>query len=134
MIENACNKKLGELSSGLPDVGASIQELLQPVKASYVQKQQIAGYTQEVLIEVDTKASIQPNLQPLKMLPEGQRKWRYFTVYALSNLDLQPDEIFTIKGINYRILGKTDWKEYGFISYECIEDYNLNAPNESSAD
>jgi len=60
-IVNACNKNLNELASGLPDVGASIMEVLQPVVATYVEKQQIAGYTQEITISLPTKASIQPN-------------------------------------------------------------------------
>jgi hypothetical protein len=129
-IINARNFATSDLASGLPDVAASIQEVLQGVKASYIQKQQINGYTQETLIEVITKVSIQPlTPQQLRMLPEGQRKWRYFTVFALKNLDLQPDEVFTIKGRNFRIQDKKDWKEFGFIAYNTIEDYNLNAPD-----
>ena len=128
-IVNACNKDLNELASGVPDVGASIMEVLQPVTATYVEKQQIAGYTQEITINLPTKASIQPNNQPLKMMPEGQRKWKYFTIYALCNLNLQPDMQFTIRGIVYRILDKTDWKEYGFIKYDTVQDYQVDLPD-----
>ena len=81
MIQNAKDKKLSQLQSGLPDVSAAVMELLQPVKAVFMQKQQIDGYTQEIAVKVDTKASIQPlSPQALKMLPEGQRAWKYFTV------------------------------------------------------
>jgi len=129
-IINACRKSISELSSGLPDVGASVMEVLQPVVATYIQKQQIAGYTQEILIEINTKVSIQ-SMSPatLKMMPEGQRGWDYNTVFALSNLNLKLDEVFTIKGKNYRILGKTDWKEFGFIEYNTVEDYQMSKPD-----
>ena len=129
-IINACRKSTKSLASGLPDVGAAIMEILQPVKASYIQKQQIAGYTQEVLIEIETSVSIQSiNPESLKMLPEGQRSWDTNTIYALSNLNLKTDEVFTIDGTNYRILSRTDWKEYGFIEYNVIEDHQMNKPD-----
>lgn len=129
-IINACRKSTSDLASGLPDVGAAIMEILMPVKASYIQKQQIAGHTQEILIEIDTKVSIQTmSPQQLKMLPEGQRGWDTNTIYALSNLDLRLDEVFTIKGKNYRILAKTNWKEYGFIEYGTTEDYQMSKPD-----
>ena len=129
MIDNACNKKLKDLSSAVPNVGAAVMELLMPCRAVYVLKQQISGYTQEVLIDVITKVSIQPNPQLLKMLPEGQRKWKTYTIFALSNLDLEPDEVFTINYMKYRILAKTNWKEYGFIEYSTVEDYHMDAPD-----
>jgi hypothetical protein len=68
------------------------------------------------------------------MLPEGQRKWKYYRIYALSNLDLQPDDVFKIKGVSYRVLEKTDWSKFGYFIYDTIEDYNLNAPDESNSD
>jgi hypothetical protein len=128
-IINACNRSIGNLSSGLPDVGAAIMEILMPCKASYVQKQQVSGYTQEVLIEIITKVSIQPSDEPLNITNVGERIWKHFTIYALNNLDLNPDEVFTIKGINYRIMSKKDWKEYGFIHYETVEDFKMSAPD-----
>ena len=76
------------------------------------------------------KVSIQSiNPQQLKMLPEGQRSWKNYTIYALSNLDLEPDEVFTINYIKYRILAKIDWVEYGYIEYSTVEDYKMNAPD-----
>jgi hypothetical protein len=128
-IINARDKKVSELNSGLPDVIAAIATLLQDVSAVYVQKQQIDGYTQEVPICVQTKACIQPmGDEQLKILPEGQRSWKYFYVWSLKNFDLATDEIFWIKSKGYRILDKTNWNDYGYIQYSCIEDYT-DAPN-----
>jgi hypothetical protein len=61
--------------------------------------------------------------QRLSILPEGQRAWRWFTVYALKNLDLAPDDVVKIRGLKYRIMEKTDWHEYGYFKYDAIEDY-----------
>jgi len=129
MIQNAKDKRLSQLQSGLPDVSAAVMELLQPVKAVFMQKRQIDGYTQEIAVRIDTKASVQPlSPQALKMLPEGQRAWKYFTVFCLNNVNLKPDEVFWINGKGYRIQDKSDWSQFGYFKYTCVEDYD-DAPN-----
>ena len=134
MISNAKDIPLSQSSSGLPDVGAAIMEILQPVVAVVMEKQQIDGYTQEIPVRINTKASIQPfSAQQLKMLPEGQRGWRYFAIYILSDVDLKPDEVFWINHNGYRIMAKYDWNRFGYFQYECVEDYN-NAPNVADSD
>jgi hypothetical protein len=123
-IVNARDKKVSELSSALPDVGAAVQELLMVVVVEKMQKQQIDGYTQEIPVAIHTKVSLQPfTAQQLNIRPEGQRQWRWFTAYTLNNLDLQPDDIIRIKGVRYRIMEKFDWREYGYYRYNVIEDY-----------
>jgi hypothetical protein len=124
-ISNAKDMKLSETQSALPDVAAAVQEILQPLRIIVYQKQQINGYTQEIPREFSTRASIQPlTPQQIKMLPEGQRAWKYFTMYCERNIQLLPDDGFKIRGVRYRVQDKTDWKEFGYIKYDCIEDYS----------
>jgi hypothetical protein len=52
-IVNAKDKKLSDLASSVPDVLAAVQELLQPTIAIIIEKQQIAGHTREIRIEIN---------------------------------------------------------------------------------
>jgi hypothetical protein len=123
-IVNAKDQAIDEAASALPNVANAIQELLYNVVAERMQKQQVNGYTQEISTKISTKVSIQPfTAQQLIIRPEGQRAWRWFNVYALSNLDLKPDDVFKIRGVRYRIMEKSDWSVYGYFHYSVIEDY-----------
>lgn len=123
-IVNAKDKKTNDLSSGLPDVAGAIDVILQPTRAVIVQKQQIAGRTQEVPIEISTKASVQPfTAQQLSIKPEGLRAWKWFSIFCLRNADLKPGDAFIIKGMRYKIMEKYDWSAYGYFKYDAMEDY-----------
>ena len=131
-IINAKDRNTSEISNAMPNVAESVMELLLPVTIVVVQKEQIAGRTEEINIEIDTKASIQPDNQKLAIKTEGQRAWKYWTLYALSNLDLIPDQGFVMDGQGYRVLDKVDWSKYGYFQYSVIEDYQY-APKEEDA-
>ena len=131
-IINAKDRNTSEISNAMPNVAESVMELLLPVTIVVVQKEQIAGRTEEINIEIDTKASIQPDNQKLAIKTEGQRAWKYWTLYALSNLDLIPDQVFVMDGQGYRVLDKVDWSKYGYFQYSVIEDYQY-APKEEDA-
>jgi hypothetical protein len=132
-IINAKNFNTSRLSNAMPNVAEAIMELLRPVIATVIEKQQIAGRTEEIPINITTKASIQPlKAQDLDIRTEGQRSWKYYTIFALSNLNVKPDNIFIIHGVTYRVLSKADWKEYGFIRYDTIEDYQWTAKTEDA--
>ena len=125
---NAKDRKLSEMTSALPDVSAAVQEILQPITIVLVQKQQVNGYTQEIPRSFKTRASIQPIAQTLSMSPTGQRAWKRFNVYIERNIQLIPDDVFWIRGQGYRVMDKVDWKEFGYLKYECVEDYS-DAPD-----
>jgi len=65
------------------------------------------------------------NLKPtdLEMKPEGQRKWRWISVWTTPELELEIDDRFSYQHVNYRVMSKNDWTAYGYASYECMEDY-----------
>ncbi|GHU26637.1 hypothetical protein FACS1894152_1680 [Bacilli bacterium] len=68
---------------------------------------------------------LQPRTQNLQLKPEGERDWRYFTLYCTHVFNL--DDIVVLNGVNYRINQKIDWNAsgcYGFREYELVEDYH----------
>ena len=125
-ITNGKDLSFDQSASGLPNVIEAIQSLLQPLYVTYVQKQQVDGYTQEITISLCVQASIQPAEQKLDMTSTGQRSWRYWDVWCENNLDLQPDEMFEVGGLRYRILSRNDWAAYGYIHYQVVEDYQTD--------
>jgi len=128
IIVNARDIPLCETARSFADVKDSILAFSQPAIAVFINKEQVSGYTEERQSEVATRACIQPfNSQQLKILSEGQRAWRWFTLWCLDNLNLMPDDAFIIKGVRYRIQERLDWSDYGYTRYNVIEDYTDNA-------
>lgn len=120
---NAKNFKVGQLSSALPDVSVSVNEFLQNVKLGFVQKQQIEGVTQEITTYKFYRAVKQPMNEDLQIKMEGERSWKWFTIHATPDLILVTDDIIIFEGLRYRVMGKMDYKEYGYVEYHVIEDY-----------
>lgn len=116
---------LGLSASALPDVSGSVDMFLQPVTIGVVSKQQVDGYTQEIINYVKTRAVRQPfSPRMLEVKPEGERSWRWETVHALPDLILNPDDIILWGDHRYRVMQKSDFAEYGYVLYEIIEDYD----------
>lgn len=122
MIQSAGKKTLKVTTFG-PDVSSSVSSILSSIRIGIVEKTQINGKTQEIPIYRDAVANIQPMKQQMAIRKEGERSWKWFELYALPDLDLKTDDIVVLFGIGYRVMGKVDWKEYGYISYELIEHY-----------
>ena len=126
-IINAKKYKIGQNSSDLPDVSDGVSCFMQPTTVEIIRKEQVDGYTQEEKTCVKTMAVRQPySAEQLAIRPEGQRSWKWHTIHCLPNLILKTDDIVNIHGIHYRIMQKTDWKDYGYIQYEVVEDYRTD--------
>jgi hypothetical protein len=123
-LTNAKDMKVSDLNHGLPEVGAGVQMLLQNVTVFYSQKTQVDGMTQEVPRPIRTRAAVEPfTPQQLNIRPEGQRGWKWFTLFTLSNLDMKLDDVVRLFGKKYRVMEKYDWHQYDLFRYAVIEDY-----------
>lgn len=58
----------------------------------------------------------------------GQRRWRTKTVYAWPTLQLAPDDVVIYDNVQYRVGATLDYKQYGYIGYELMEDYIGSGP------
>lgn len=122
MIRCGKNTPIRE-SSMLPDVSVGISALLQNMKVGVVQKRVINNRTEEVTVWKDVLACRQAMPENLAISKEGERSWRWHTIYASPDLDLETDDLVIIRGIRYRIMDKENWQEYGYLKYSAIEDY-----------
>lgn len=129
MIFDAADRPLNQNTGGLPDVSGALANWFQPLTFTSVTKT-IVNFD---LVEVPTEYVFQGVWQPmseqkLKMMPEGQRKWRWFTVHAEPGLALDPDEVITYLGEQFRVMGKLEYKLYGFNEYHLANDYTKSGP------
>ena len=123
-ILNGKDLSVTDAANSLPSPIASIQELLQPAILHVITKTQVDGYTQEVASIYNTYISKQPyNPQQLRILKEGERQWRWFSLWIMNDCILHPDDMVTLHGVNYRVMQKESWQEYGYSKYDVIEDY-----------
>lgn len=61
--------------------------------------------------------------QELLCKPEGQRAWKWEKIQTSQSLRLEPDDIVIFDHKRYRVMGKNDFSEYGYIEYEIAQDF-----------
>lgn len=123
MLTNGKNLIIPNNVGGLPDVSAAVDYLLQPVTVQLVIKQMINGYYEPVKTTVNTQASIQPMDQKLAVKMEGQRNWRWSIIHILPNVDLQNNDLITLFGVEYKVMYRENWFQYGYIMYHVVEGF-----------
>lgn len=123
-IVNGKDRPFGRQAAALPFVGAALNGMLEPMKFVIVTKNTINGIVQEVRNEYSYRASRQPlSAQKLAIKPEGQRGWKWETLYAEPNLPLKVDDVVIFNCEPFRVLEKHDWTEYGYIQYEIAQGF-----------
>lgn len=123
MIPRGSKKRLSDLTD-LPDVSGGAMLFFQPIKVFVIQKEQVKGYTQEKEICKQTYGVRQPfTPQQLNIKTEGERAWIWNKLHCLPDLILKNDDKVRIQGIPFRVVSKTDYREYGYLEYDLVQDY-----------
>ena len=120
---NAKNLTIPQNVGGLPDVSAAVMMLLQPVTVMTVTQQLINGYYKPINQTIGTQASIQPLPQELAIKMEGERSWRWSLIHILPNVILENNDLITLFGIQYKVMKKENWAQYGYIDYFVVEGF-----------
>jgi hypothetical protein len=122
-ISNACTIPINNTAGNLPNVSEGLSSWFQQVTFIRITKM----ITNGDLFESETPfvffGVVQPTVQNLRMLPEGQRSWLYKTVYALPGLVLTTDDVVMYAGVRYRVTGKTDYTQFGYVDYSLCQDF-----------
>ena len=80
--------------------------------------------TKETKRTISTQGVRQPmSAQQLAIKPEGQRAWRWETIHCLPDVVLKVDDRVIFNGVEYRVMQKWSWPEYGYVQYEICQDY-----------
>lgn len=119
------NAKDRDNTSSLPDVSVALHNWMQLMTFNIICKKIIDGYTQEIKSEITTHAVRQPmSPQMIALQPAGSRSWKWETLHALPDLVMNIDDQVTYQGETFRVRGKGNYPEYGYIEYQLVEDYN----------
>ena len=124
IIVDAASKTLDQLSPTTPNMRDTVSEWFQTLEFTLIKKA-VDNFelveTRTTIIFQGIVESITP--QQIQMRPEGERKWGYINVWASAELVLSIDDVFRYQQVNYRVVSKNDWSAYGYVQYECAEDY-----------
>lgn len=124
MLINANKLTIQQNVGGLPDVSAAVMILLQPVTVDLVIQQLINGYYKPIKnYSVNTQASVQPLPQELAIKMEGERNWRWSLIHILPNVILNNNDLITLFGIQYKVMKKENWFQYGYVDYIVVEGF-----------
>lgn len=120
---NAKDLTIPQNVGGLPDVSAAVMVLLQPISVMTVTQQLINGYYKPITQTIATQASIQPLPQELAIKMEGERNWRWSLIHILPNVDLNNNDLITLFGVQYKVMKKENWAQYGYMNYFVVEGF-----------
>lgn len=124
MIHNAKDTLLTANPGTLPNVQDAMADWFQQLSFTTIVKTVVNFEVVETLTTVAFYGVRQPfTAQQLMMKPEGQREWKWETIHAYPDLILRPDDIITFESVSYRVMEKLDWKEYGYVQYNIVQNY-----------
>ena len=117
---------MSQMKPQLPNVFSAISAWGQELQFVLVAKALDTFIDTESFIPKSVRGARVPfKPQALAMKSEGERAWKWETIFASPSLDLKiGDEI--IWGENqprYRVMEVRDWSEYGYREYDCCQGY-----------
>lgn len=132
-IQNGKNTLIGVATGTLPNVGSAMLNWFQPMVFAPVVKT-VEGYQ---VVETETPISFRGVIQPLMprqlfLKPEGQRAWTWFMLHSDPSLELQVDDVVSYLGKQTRVMARKNYKIYGYIYYELVQDWEGSGPTVES--
>lgn len=134
-IANGCNVPINVRTGRIPDVSGGLTSWFQPMIFTKIVKATVAFQLIETATNINFWGVLQPlNGRELAIKPEGERRWNWVSVYAQDDsfgslLSLQPDEVISYLGTQYRVMSSKNYSNYGFSYLELVEDYTGSGPN-----
>lgn len=128
-IHNAKDVGLGENPGTLPNMAGDIGGWFQLITMDRITKAVVNFVVQETTTPVLFQGIVQPfSARQLAMKPEGQRAWQWRQIICYPSVPLVPDDCILYDGVQYRVMGSFDWKQYGYKIYEIQSDFTGSGP------
>lgn len=126
---NASSFPLTYTANSLPQMESALENWYLPMTFTIVVKNVVNSEVIETRTDVDFQGVWQPlSVRELALKPEGERKWKYYRVHAPIGLVLKPDMCIEYQGTQYRVSGEWNYKEYAYVEYELVEDFEGSGP------
>lgn len=129
-VQNAKDTTLDKNPGTLPNMFETLQNFFSLLTFDRVTKS-VVNFN---LVEVTTPMQFQGLLTPfsarqLKMMPEGQRSWKWYKIVAWPTLSLENDDVLIDQsGVQYRIMRQNDYTMYGYLEYDAVQDFTGSGP------
>lgn len=128
-IFNASKRNVTDSALTMPSMATTILGWFRPMVIGRVTKTVVNFEVKEVFREQRCMGVIQPyGSQELRLKPEGQRSWDWQRLHSSRDINLETDERVQIKGVPYRVMSHQDCSEYGYVTYELVQDYTKAVP------
>lgn len=128
-IPNGANRPLTFQQGTVPDVSGALKDWFQAMVFTRVVKQTVGFQDVETPTNINFQGVIQPLTErQMLLLPEGQRAWTWFQLFADPVLTLQVDEVVTWIGKQTRVMARKDYAMYGYVSYHLVQDWTGAGP------
>lgn len=106
----------------LPNLSNAVRAWLQPLSIDRITKSIVNYQAVETKTTITFTGVVAPLSQTeLEIKPEGQRNWRWLEVHTTVDLSLALDDIVVFKSRKYRVMGLSDFVDYGYYRYELAE-------------
>lgn len=133
MIKSAANTPLNMNPGTLPDVSSALYEWLQNLYLLIVTKTVVNSEVVETYVPISFSGVWQPmGAEQIKLKPEGQRSWQWYTCHTLTGVNLINDQIIKFQDENYRVMSNNHWSQYGYWEYHLVKDYTGAGPTEAT--
>lgn len=133
-IGNARNTPLNVRTGTVPDVSGAMQDWFQPMVFTQVVKQNVGYQLVETATDINFRGVIQPlGGRKLMIKPEAQRAWTWLQLHADPSLTLEVDEVVVYLGVQTRVMKQNDYRIYGYVEYELVQDWTGSGPEPDTA-
>jgi hypothetical protein len=113
--------------STTPSMRGTISGWFQPLIVGIITTTIVGGLSNKVRREQKTAGIVQPMQdRELRLLPEGQRSWKWSQLHCTDNLGLKNGDNVEVAGTLYRVMGEKDWSDYGYWRYQLVEGFRGN--------
>jgi hypothetical protein len=129
-IANGANRPINFQTGTVPDVSGALKDYYQPLIFEQLTKTVSGFQVVETTTPIQFRGLIQPfTSRQLMLRPEGERAWTWFTLFSDPVLTLQVDDVVVWNGKQTRVMSRTDFSLYGYVTYSLVQDWTGAGPS-----
>lgn len=123
-ILNAANTPINQNTGTIPNMSDALKNYFQQMMFVLIMKRTVNFQLEESKCKIHFRGVVQPlKARDLNLKPEGQRAWTWLMLHADPVLSLKVDDIVEYNCVKTRVMARTDYKQYGYIYYELVQDW-----------
>lgn len=128
-LHNASEVPLSSNPGTLPNFSGVVSNWFQLLTFERVTKTVVNFQVVETTTPVNFQGFVatEPK-RKLVMATNGQRAWKVKVVWTWPTVRLGPDDVIIYEGNQYRVGATIDFKQYGVVGYEMLQDYTGSGP------